>query len=487
MKIGKCYIGVTNQIFNVFSQNIFNRKLTYRHSKTVNSENHSLNQNTTITSKNNINKDNINKNNIKKQRFSWYMYDWANSAYTTSVITVFIGPYLTALANSRADKYGNIDILGFKLFANSLFAYVVSLSVIFQFFLMPLIGAIADKLGNNKLLMGIFAYIGAISTSFFYYSKDGNYEFTSTLLIISNVCFGISIVLYNSYLGYISSEKERDSTSSIGWAIGYLGGAILLGINLLLVSKAEDFGLTTGDAVRYSLLSAGVWWGLFTIIPMIGLNSLRNETQFKIDHITSSFKEIKNTLLEITKDKILFKFLLAFLLYNDGVQAVIALAATFGSIELNLSNDVLIKAILLVQVVAFIGSLLFNLLAKFTTSKTSLIISIIIWIFAITYAFKFLYNENDFYILSVIIGLVLGGTQALSRSIYSQLIPNGKEAEYFSFYELSDKGTSWLGTLIFALSLQYTHSYRIAILSLILFFVIGLILLFSIKLENKNQ
>lgn len=443
----------------------------------MNSENHTLDNNYKTNS----------ITNIKKQRFAWYVYDWANSAYTTSVITVFIGPYLTALANSQADKYGNLDIFGFKIFANSIFAYVISISVILQFILMPLIGTIADKLGNNKLLMGLFAYVGAITTSLFYFSKDDNYEYTSTLLILSNVCFGISIVLYNSYLGYISTEKERDSVSSIGWAIGYLGGAILLGINLLLVSKAEDFGLTTGEAVRYSLLSAGLWWGVFSIVPMIGLNSLRNETRFRLDHITSSLKEIKNTLFEISKNKVLFKFLIAFLLYNDGVQAVIALAATFGSIELKLNNDVLIKAILLVQVVAFIGSLLFNFLAKYTTSKSALIVSIVVWIFAITYAFQFLFTENDFYILSVIIGLVLGGTQALSRSIYSQLIPKGKEAEYFSFYELSDKGTSWLGTLIFAISLQFTHSYRIAILSLILFFIAGLVILFSTKIENNRN
>lgn len=428
----------------------------------------------------------IQKQPMKFQRFVWYMYDWANSAYTTSVITVFIGPYLTALATSQADKSGFITVLGFQVFAESLFAYTISFSVILQFLLMPLIGSIADKLGNNKFLMSLFALIGAFSTTLFYYSQNGNYLFTVALLIISNVCFGTSVVLYNSFLSYISEEKDRDKTSSIGWAIGYLGGGILLALNLLTVSKASDFGLTTAQAVRISLLSAGLWWGIFSLIPIFGLKSIRNQSQFHFDHLVSSLKEIKITLIEIYKDKILFSFLVAYLLFNDGVQAVITLAATFGSIELKLGNDVLIQAILLVQFVAFLGSLIFSLIAKKTSAKSALVFSLLIWVFAISYTYLFLYTAKDFYIISAIIGVVLGGTQALSRSIYSKLIPNGKEAEYFSFYELSDKGTSWLGTLIFAISLQITNSYRTAILSLILFFVLGLVILVKTNLNNKG-
>lgn len=412
------------------------------------------------------------------------MYDWANSAYTTSVITVFLGPFLTSIALDSANKNGFVNIFGVEIYANSLFAYTISLSVIFQFIFMPIIGAIADKLGNNKFLLGLFTYIGAIATFAMFYIDDNGYTLGALLLIISNVCFGIAIVLYNSYISYISDLGDRDKTSSIGWAVGYLGAAFYLGLNLFFVQNAAKYNLSTGDAVRFCLMGAGIWWALFSLFPLIGLKSLQKNTKFHYSHILSSFKEIKNTLISIKKHKITFNFFIAYLLYNDGVQAVIALAAVYGSQELKLGNEVLIKAILLVQFVAFVGSLLFNFLSQKFGNKNSLILSVFIWIIAIFYAYQWLYTESDFYLLSVIIGVVLGGTQAISRSIFSQLIPTGKEAEYFSFYELTDRGTSWFGTLLFGLSLQYTQSYRLAILSLLMFFIMGIIVLIRTNINK---
>jgi len=422
--------------------------------------------------------------NNKLQKFYWYMYDWANSAYTTSVITVFLGPFLTSIALNSADINGFVNIFGIEIYASSLFAYMISLSVIFQFVFMPIIGAIADKLGNNKLLLGVFTYIGVLATIAMFFIDDKGYALGAVLLIISNVCFGISIVLYNSYLSYISDLEDRDKTSSIGWAVGYLGAAIYLALNLFFVQNAEKYNFSTGDAVRICLMGAGIWWAVFSLIPLIGLKSLKKNTKFHYSHILSSFKEIKHTLISIKKHKVTFNFFIAYLLYNDGVQAVIALAAVYGSQELKLGNEVLIKAILLVQFVAFVGSLLFNFLSQKFGNKNSLILSIFIWIIAIFYAYQWLYTENDFYLLSIIIGLVLGGTQAISRSVFSQLIPTGKEAEYFSFYELTDRGTSWFGTLLFGLSLQFTQSYRLAILSLLLFFIMGVIVLIKTNINK---
>jgi UMF1 family MFS transporter len=308
---------------------------------------------------NKLQTDKITKMVANKQRTSWYFYDWANSAYTTTVITVFLGPYLTSIANN-ASTNGYLNILGLSIYANSLFAYVISISVIIQFLIMPPISAIADKLGNNKFLLGLFAYIGAFATILMFYIKADNYLLGVILLIISNVAFGTSIVLYNSFLSIISTNEERDSTSSKGWAIGYLGAALFLGSNLYLVQNIETLGITMSEAVRICLMAAGIWWALFTLIPLWGLKSIRNQTKFKLKYIFTSFYDIKSTLKSIRTHKITFNFLIAYLLYNDGVQAVIALAATFGSIELKLGNEVLISAILLVQFVAFIGSILFN-------------------------------------------------------------------------------------------------------------------------------
>jgi MFS transporter, UMF1 family len=231
--------------------------------------------------------------------------------------------------------------------------------------------------------------------------------------------------------------------------------------------------------VRICLSSAGVWWAIFSLIP---LKYLRNI--FPINTVSNSKILIKkslaaliNTVKDAAKYPQTLLFLIAYIFYNDGIQAVIVLAAQFGSAELGLAMDVLITAILLVQIVAFFGSLFFNIVTKLLNTLITLKITIIIWILAILFSYFFLYSKLDFYFICCIIGLVMGGTQALSRSIYSQLIPLDKEAEYFSIYEISEKGTSWLGPLMFAIVYNFTYSYRIAIISLILFFSIGFILL----------
>ncbi len=423
---------------------------------------------------------------VNKEKIGWYFYDWANSAFTTSVITVFVGPYLTAITRNAASNDGFVKLLGLSIYPDAMFGYVISLSVILQVFLLPLIGSIADKHQNKKLLLGIFAYLGATSTILLYFLQGNNYLFGSALLLVGNLSFGASIVVYNSFLIDISHKDERDKVSSIGWAIGYLGAAIVLILNLILYSNAEKYGLSEGMAVRISLLSAGVWWALFTIIPLILLKDRKQEVSSNNIKLSHSFKQLLLTLKDIRKHPTTFSFLIAFLIYNDGVQAVITFAAVFGKEELGLSQSTLITAILIVQIVAFFGSLIFNYVSKFTSTKKAILISLVIWILCLIYSYHFLHTESQFFLLAASIAIVLGGTQALSRSLFSRLIPIGKEAEYFGLYEISDKGTSWMGTLIFSLSLQFTHNYRIANLSLIVFFIIGFILLLRFKEENKN-
>lgn len=417
----------------------------------------------------------------KSERVGWYFYDWANSAFTTSVITVFIGPYLTSITRNAADSSGYIKLFGIEIYADALFGYVISLSVLLQVLILPIIGSIADKHQNKKLLLGIFAYLGATSTILLYFLKGNNYLFGSALLLVANLSFGASVVIYNSFLNDISHIKDRDKVSSIGWAFGYLGAAIVLMLNLVLYSNAEKYGISEELAVRISLLSAGVWWALFTVVPLIFLKDRLKNTSLIQVKLSHSFKQLILTIKDIKKHPKTFYFLIAFLIYNDGVQSVITFAAVFGKEELKLTQSTLISAILIVQIVAFFGSLLFNYVAKFTNTTKAILISLIIWILCLIYSYKFLQTANQFYILAASIAIVLGGTQALSRSLFSRLIPLGKEAEYFSLYEISDKGTSWMGTLLFSLSLQFTHSYRIANLSLIIFFVIGFILLLKFK------
>ena len=418
----------------------------------------------------------------KKERFGWYMYDWANSAFYTSVITVFLGPYLTEIAKNAAGPQGSISFLGFDIFPASYFAYIVSLSVALQVLLLPVMGAIADSTGAKKKLLGLFAYIGAFATMGLYFLEGSNYQLGGLLFVIANLSFGISAVIYNSYLNALAEAERRDTVSSIGWAIGYLGGGIVLGLNLILFANAESFGVSTASAVRISLASAGLWWAVFTLFPMFLLrrDSLQNKGK-----IPTAISKSVHTLIETLKDARnhpqTLLMLTAYLFYNDGVQAVIVLSAQFGNQELGMTIESLTALILIIQFVAFGGSLLFNQLAKRYGTRNTIIFALFLWIVVIFYAFSLLSTSAEFYAIGIIIGIIMGGTQSLSRSLYSNLIPVGSEAEYFSLYEVSEKGTSWLGPLIFGLSLQITHSYRIAVLSLVIFFLIGLSLMFRLK------
>ncbi len=424
--------------------------------------------------------------NNKKERVGWYMYDWAISAFSATVVTVFIGPYLTSIAQTAANETGVLNILGIDIFPGSYFPYVVSLSVLLQVLFLPLMGAIADYTHKKKFILAVASYLGAFSTMGMFFLEGDRYLLGGALFIIANLSFGIAMVMYNAFLNDIAEKKDRDSVSSIGWATGYLGGGILLLLNLMLFSEAESLGISTGMAIRINLCSAGLWWGIFTLFPLLWLkihkkpkNVPQNKTIWNV-----GFAELNHTIRDAKKYPITLTFLIAYLLYNDGVQAVIALSSQFGQEELGLDISVLTQVILIVQFVAFGGALLFNYIASKTTTKTTLIITLVIWLIAVSYAYIGLYDATGFYILGVVVGMVMGGTQALSRSLYSNLIPKDKEAEYFSLYEVSERGTSWLGPLLFGLSLQFSGSYRIAILSLVIFFVIGIVMLLKVNVNK---
>jgi len=422
----------------------------------------------------------------RKERVGWYFYDWANSAFSTTVITVFIGPYLTSITSAAADAQGMVHILGVPVFHGSYFAYIISLSVILQVLVLPYIGALADYSGRKKLLLGIFAYLGAFATMAMYFLHGSNFLFGGFLFLVANLSFGASVVVYNSYLSDIAEPGERDSVSSMGWAIGYIGGGIVLALNLLLFTYAPELKIATEMAVRISLCSAGIWWAIFTLVPLLILRTYRPlRTLPEGEHYMSAgSRQLIKTFRELKNYPQAFLLLVAYLFYNDGVQSVITLSAVFGKQELGLGMTSLTQSILMVQFVAFLGSLLFNYMAKLYTTKRTILFSLVVWTICVVYAYAFLKTEFQFFILAAVIALVLGGSQALSRSIFSQLIPKGKEAEYFSLYEVSEKGTSWMGPLLFGLALQITQSYRTAIFSLIIFFVIGFVLLLKVNIKK---
>ena len=423
----------------------------------------------------------------RREQVSWYFYDWANSAFSTTVVTVFLGPYLTAVAQSAADATGYIYPLGIPVLADAFFPYMVSLSVVLQVFFLPMLGAIADYSQLKKRLMGIFAYIGAFATMGMYFLEGNRYLLGGGFFLLANLSFGASIVFYNAFLPDIAAPDDRDRISSQGWAMGYLGGGILLAINLVFVQfLAEGWGISMGDAVRISLASAGLWWAIFTLLPLTRLRQRAPIKQLPVGmtYLSVGFAQLRQTLRQLPSYPQTLLFLIAYLIYNDGIQTVIALSAQFGSQELGLGTASLIQLILMVQFIAFFGALAFGYLARWIGSKKAILLSLVIWLGVTVYAYAILQTELQFFMMGGVIAIVLGGSQALSRSLFSLMIPRGHEAEYFSLYEVSERGTSWLGPLVFGLALQWTGSYRVALLSIAIFFAIGLILL---PLVNPKQ
>ena len=422
----------------------------------------------------------------KGVRRSWYLYDWANSAFSTTVISLFIGPYLTSIAENSADAAGMISLWGFEMRPGSLYPYAISFSVFMQVFLLPIVGGIADRIKSRNGLLAVFAYIGSISTICLYFVKDGRFALGAFLLIVANISFGAALVVANSYIPDLASPDKRDAVSSRGWASGYAGGGLLLILNLILYAGYESFGVTQAEAVRISLMSAGIWWALFTIVTVRGLRTLNRPVgAVGSEALTVGFKELKTTIKDVRKYPETLKFLIAYLFYNDGIQTVIAISGTYAILELKLTEISLVIAILIVQVTALIGALLLAKLSDKIGSKKVILLTLLIWtlMVVITYALP-AGQQNPYLAIAAGIGFVLGGSQALSRSLYSQVIPRSREAQYFSFYEISERGTSWLGTLAFGIAFGLTGSYRQSVLLIIAFFVIGGLLLLRVNIRQ---
>jgi len=422
----------------------------------------------------------------KGVRRSWYLYDWANSAFSTTVISLFIGPYLTSIAENSADAAGMISLWGFEMRPGSLYPYAISFSVFMQVFLLPIVGGIADRIKSRNGLLAVFAYIGSISTICLYFIKDGRFALGAFLLIVANISFGAALVVANSYIQDLASPDKRDAVSSRGWASGYAGGGLLLILNLILYAGYESFGVTQAEAVRISMMSAGIWWALFTIVTVRGLRTLNRPVgAVGSEALTVGFKELKTTIKDVRKYPETLKFLIAYLFYNDGIQTVIAISGTYAILELKLTEISLVIAILIVQVTALIGALLLAKLSDKIGAKKVILLTLLIWtlMVVITYALP-AGQQNPYLAIAAGIGFVLGGSQALSRSLYSQVIPRSREAQYFSFYEISERGTSWLGTLAFGIAFGLTGSYRQSVLLIIAFFVIGGLLLLRVNIRQ---
>lgn len=434
---------------------------------------------------------NIIPKNDRKEIFGWMLYDWANSAFYTSVVAVLLGPYLIALAENGVGKDGVIlDLYLFNVTPGGFPAFCIALSVFSMVIMLPILGAIADYTHLKKSMMAFFCYLGVFASSLLFFVKGDSYIMGGIILVISNMSFASANVFYNAFLIDITTEDKRDKISSYGYGAGYIGGVVMLVMNLLLINNAEALGIDKGYAVRISFLMASVWWGIFGFISfyLIKTRNAVKETPENKSLVTVGFTELWVTLKELRRLRYTMIFLIAYLFYNDGIQTVILMSSSFLSQELftqaqrNASEDqsFLIQIFLVAQISAFVGAIVFERIARFIGAKRTIIVSLIIWCAIVIFAYGFLQTKLQAVIMGAFIGLVLGSAQALSRSLYSQMIPVGRESSFFGLYEISEKGTSWMGQLLFTIIIGTTGSFRQAILALIIFFIGGsVILLFT--------
>jgi MFS transporter, UMF1 family len=420
----------------------------------------------------------------RRERVGWYFYAFADHAFYTTILAVVIGPYLTSIAKHAADAKGHVHPLGITVAAGSYYPYLVSLSVFLSVFALPVVGALADRSAHRKRLLALTAYAGAALTCCFALIPAKGYLLGGLLFVLANIALSAASVVYNSFLSQLVGPDRRDATSSVGWATGYVGG----GLNLLIALAIFTLYGSDPAQVRVVMVLCGLWWAGFAVLPLLWLRDrppVGTEAAPGGGVFASGFRQLGQTLRHLKAYPLTLMFLLAFLVYNDGIQTVISLASTYGTEELKLSEQVLAATILIVQFVAFGGALLLGWIASRAGAWKTILGSLVAWTLVILATFWLpAHSAGLFMLVGVAIGVVLGGSQALSRSLFSQLIPAGREAEYFGFYAISDKGTSWLGPLVFGLVYQLTTSYRVGIVSLLIFFIIGFFLLLAVPVRR---
>jgi UMF1 family MFS transporter len=428
--------------------------------------------------------------NDPREVFGWKMYDWANSAFYTTVVGALFSPYITRLAQDAVGKGGTVMDLGFlgSVTAESFPTLCVSISVGAQVLLLPILGALGDYSNLKKRLMAVFCYTAVIANALLFFISGNLYLLGGLLFIIANVCFGASMVFYNAFLPEITTEDQRDKVSSRGFAYGYFGGGLLLSLNLILVLGAERLGISAGTAVRLSFLSAALWWGGFAIITFRRLKTREAAKALPPaqSYLTAGFVELRSTFKELKRLPHTLKYLIVYLIYNDGIQTVIFASSVFLEQELfgEPNPTFLLSIFLVVQFIAVIGALIFERLASVIKTKNAILVSLFLWACVVIYAYGFLHNTYQAWLMAIVIAIVLGGSQALSRSLFSLMIPKGRESSFFGIYEVSERGTSWMGPLLFSIVVARTGSYRQALLSLIVFFVVGLVGLFFINTDR---
>ena len=413
----------------------------------------------------------------KRAVWSWAFYDWGNSAYSTTVMAGFFPLFFKEY---WADPHNPNQSTFYLGMANSIASIVVAS-------LAPLLGSIADQGSAKKKFLIFFAFLGVIMTGGLWMVSQGNWQMAVLFYVIATIGFASGNVFYDSLLPGLASEERVDVVSSLGFGLGYLGGGLLFLANVFMYLKPEIFGISDGaTAIKLSFLSVAVWWAVFTIPLILFVPEPKNYDAVDIKNaIQMGWIQLIQTFDEIRNMKVVGTFLLAYFFYIDGVDTIIKMAVDYG-MSLNFSGESLIIALLIVQFVAFPAALIYGQLASKVGIKTAIMIGIIAYSF-ITFLGYFITKAWHFYVLAILIGLFQGGIQALSRSLYTRIIPAEKSAEFFGFYNMLGKFAAIIGPALMGTISLVTGSARLGILSILLLFILGAFFLNKVDLDEGKR
>ncbi len=421
----------------------------------------------------------------KKAIGSWVMYDWANSAFATTIMAGFFPVFFKQFWSAGADATVSTARLGL---ANSIAGVAVALAA-------PVLGAIADKGTAKKKFLLFFAFLGMVMTTALFLVQQGNWQLAAVLYVLATIGFSGGNVFYDSLITGVAPEKKIDLVSAVGFAMGYLGGGVLFAVNVWMTLKPEVFGFASSQqAVRFAFLSVGGWWAVFTIPLILFVHEPPNPAAEKdVNMVRAGFAQLRDTFKEISHLKTIFLFLVAYWLYIDGVHTIIRMAMDYG-LSLGFKSNDLIVALLVTQFVGFPSAICFGYLGGRIGAKRAIFIGIGVYLFVSVWG-AFLQTKNDFFAMAIIIGLVQGGVQALSRSYFARIIPVEKSAEYFGFYNMVGKFAAVIGPVLMGVAgllargagLQGDLASRVSIVSVSLLFITGGALLAFVKEQDRGQ
>jgi UMF1 family MFS transporter len=423
------------------------------------------------------------------QVWAWATYDFANSAFATTILAVIFNSYYAGVVAGGSE---GVFLLGRRVPGASMFTLFVALGIMVVAVAAPVLAALSDLHGLKKRMLALHVALGVVSTALLYTVSAGEWLWGGILFLIAQVGFAGGNVFYNAMLHDIADPEDYGKVSGLGWAWGYIGGGLLLGVNLVMLRYPELLGLPEGTfTVHHCFISVAVWWVVFSIpifrsVPATG--SVRG--QGFLTNLRNAVKTLNRVLPRLRELPHFTRFFFAFLLYNDGIETIIVMASIFASQELGFSNAELITFFLMIQGLAFFGSLFFGWLADRAGNRRSVLLSLLGWLVIVLWAWKLgLWGDarREYWILGVLTALVMGGSQAASRSLQAALIPPARSAEFFSFFGISGKFASALGPLIFGAAVFLTGSLRAGILSLIVFFAGGALLLLFVNEEQGRR